>query len=56
MKTNRIITGDACHELPKLSDASFQAIIADPPYPAPPMSKPIALALGCRHRSLRNKL
>lgn len=32
MKTNRIITGDACNELPKLSDASFQAIIADPPY------------------------
>ena len=32
MKTNRIITGDACQELPKLPDAAFQAIIADPPY------------------------
>ncbi len=32
MKTNHIITGDACHELPKLPDAAFQTIIADPPY------------------------
>ena len=32
MKTNRIITGDACQELPKLPDAAFQSIIADPPY------------------------
>ena len=32
MKTNHIITGDACDVLPELPDAAFQAIIADPPY------------------------
>ena len=32
MKTNHIINGDACQALPKLPDASFQAIIAALPY------------------------